>query len=96
MPTGTAILDFGSTPTDTASVVVTGQAGIVAGSDVEAFFMRQATGDNAVEEHEQAAVLCPLICGAIVAGTGFTIFARTLMNSVLGKGTFNVRWATKE
>lgn len=96
MPTGTAVLDFGSTPTDVASVVVTGQPGIVAGSFAEAFFMREATGDNAVEEHEQAAVNCPLVCGSIVAGTGFTIYARTLQNTILGKGTFNVKWATKE
>ena len=90
MATGTATLDFGATPADTASVVVTGQAGIASGSFVEAFFMRETTADNGVDEHEEAASLCPLICGSIVAGTGFTIFAHTL--AMLGLGTFNVKW----
>ena len=87
---GTAVLDFGATPADQASVVVTGQAGIAAGSDVEAYFMRETTSDNGVDEHEEAAALCPLVCGDIVAGTGFTIYAHPL--AMLGTGTFNVRW----
>lgn len=91
MATGTAVLDFGATPADEASVVVTGQAAIASGSHVEAFFMREATGDNTVEEHEEAAALCPLVCGVIVAGTGFTIYAHPIAG--LGLGTFNVRWA---
>ena len=90
MATGTAVLDFGATPVDEASVVVTGQALIVSGSFVEAFFMRETTADNGVDEHIEAAALCPLACGNIVAGTGFTIYASTL--AMLGIGTFNVRW----
>jgi len=88
--TGTAVLDFGATPADEASVTVTGQTGIVSGSHVEAFFMRESTADNDVDEHVEAAALCPLVCGSIVAGTGFTIYASTL--AMLGIGTFNVRW----
>jgi hypothetical protein len=87
---GTATLDFGATPTDTATAVVTGQAGIVAGSAAEAFFMRETTADNGLEEHEEAASVCPLVCGAIVAGTGFTIFADSL--GPLAIGQFSVRW----
>jgi len=87
---GTAVLNFGATPVDEASIVVTGQAGIAAGSHVEAFFMRETSADNSLEEHEEAAALCGLVCGAIVAGTGFTIFAHTL--AMLGIGQFNVRW----
>lgn len=88
--TGNATLDFGSTPTDSASIAVTGQAGIVAGSDVEAYFMRETTVDNGVDEHEEAAALCNLVVGSIVAGTGFTIYANCL--GMLGLGTFKVRW----
>jgi len=90
--TGTATLDFGSTPTDVASVVVTGQAGIVSGSLVEAWFMQDdTTADNGSDEHNEASAMCQLVCGAIVAATGFTIFANTL--GVLGIGTFKVKWA---
>jgi len=90
--TGTATLDFGATPADEASVVVTGQAGIVSGSLVEAWFMQNdTTADNGADEHNEASAMCPLVCGAIVAGTGFTIFANTL--GVLGIGQFKVKWA---
>lgn len=91
MASGTAVLDFGATPAEEASIAVTGQAGILAGSHVEAFFMRESTGDNGVDEHVEAAALCPLVCGNIVAGTGFTIYAHPI--AALGLGTFNVRWA---
>ena len=40
---------------------------------------------------QEASAICPLVCGAIVAGTGFTIFANAI--AALGRGTFNVRWA---
>lgn len=91
MAVGTAVLDFGSTPTDEANVVVTGQAAILSGSHVEAFFMRESTGDNDVDEHEMAGTLIRLVCGSIVAGTGFTIYAQCLGLQAIG--TFNVRWA---
>lgn len=91
MATGTATLDFTSTPSEEASVVVTGQATIVSGSHVEAFFMKETTADNGVDEHEEAAALCPLVCGSIVAGTGFTIKGMPI--AMLGVGTFSVRWA---
>lgn len=90
MPTGTAVLDFGSSPVDEANVAITGQAGILAGSHVEAFFMQESTASNGVDEHAEAAALCPLVCGAIIAGTGFTIYAHPL--AMQGLGTFNVRW----
>ena len=92
MADGAGIIDFGATPTDEASVVVSGQAGIVAGSHVEAWFMREVTGDNGVEEHEQAAAECPLVCGAVVAGTEFTVFAHA---AFLATGQFDFRWVWK-
>jgi hypothetical protein len=87
---GSATIDFGATPTDEATVVVTGQASIVSGSHVEAFFMRESTADNALEDHEAMAIYCPLVCGSIVAGTGFTIFATMLAGYAIGQ--FTVRW----
>jgi hypothetical protein len=90
MAVGTATLDFGSTPADEASVAVTGQAGILTTSHVEAFFMQETTSDHGVDEHAEAAALCPLICSDLIAGTGFTIRAHPL--AMLGTGTFKVRW----
>jgi hypothetical protein len=87
---GTTILDFGATPSDTASVVVTGQTGIAGTSHVEAFFMADTTVDNGADEHEEADALCGLVCGSIVAGVGFTINAHAL--AALGTGTFTIRW----
>lgn len=87
---GTATIDFGATPVDEATVVITGQTGIVAGSHAEAFFMKDSTADNGTDEHEEAAALCPLVCESIVAGTGFTI--RAMPIAALGTGQFSVRW----
>ena len=89
MPTGTATIDFGSTPSETASVVVN-DAGVVSGSFIEAFFMSTSTVDNGTDEHEEAAALCPLVCGAIIPGVGFTITAAPIAG--LGIGTFTVNW----
>ena len=88
---GTATLNFGSIPVDEASVVVTGQAGIVAGSRVHAIFMRDSTADFSVEEMEGMSVYCNLLCGEIVAATGFTIRANMLAG--LATGSCTVYWS---
>lgn len=70
---GTTSIDFGAFPgkSDT-SLAITGQAGIVAGSCVEAWIRAVATADHTADEHliEQIKI----VAGAIVAGTGFTIY----------------------
>ena len=71
--TGTISVDFGAFPGKSdASVAVTGQAGIVAGSLVEAWIFPVATADHSVDEHivEELEV----VAGNIVAATGFTIY----------------------
>jgi hypothetical protein len=71
--TGTALLDFGAFPgASDATVAVTGQAGIVAGSLVEAWILPAATADHSADEH----FVEPLrvMAGNIVAATGFTIY----------------------
>lgn len=90
MAVGTGVIDFGSTPTDTATLVVTGQTAITALSNVEAYFMRESTASNGVDEHEEAATMIALVVGSVVAGTGFTIYANTI--GALVTGTFNIRW----
>lgn len=87
---GTATLDFGATPAETASVVVTGQTWVKPTTRLTASFMRESTADNGLDEHEEGAAMCPLSCGAIVPGVGFTIYANPL--SALGSGKFTVGW----
>jgi hypothetical protein len=69
---GIATVDFGAFPgASDASVAVVGQAGIVAGSVVQAWVNLAATTDHSADEHmlEELTVYA----GDIVAGTGFTI-----------------------
>jgi hypothetical protein len=73
---GSAILDFGAAPgSNTANVVITGQANILPTSQVEAWLMVTSTADHNIEEHAISPIA--LRCGNIVPGTGFTIYANT-------------------
>lgn len=75
--TGTAILDFGGFPgASDASVTVTGQAGIVSGSVVEAWMRLEATGDHSADEHWVESI--EVYAGNIVAATGFTIYGKNV------------------
>ncbi len=90
--TGTATLDFGAFPGQSdASVVITGQAAIVAGSLVEAWIRPVATADHSDTEHMVETIK---VCAAlIVAGTGFTIYGFNIsqLNEPLEQPTVNVR-----
>lgn len=88
--TGTATLDFGSTPgTNIATVDVTGQASIGANSHVEAFLMgSDSTATHNAYEHAIVPMIIRII--TVVAGTGFTIQGATDWRL---NGTFKVRWA---
>jgi hypothetical protein len=87
---GTTTINFGAFPgsTDT-SVAVTGQAGIVAGSLVEAWVRMEATADHNADEH----MVDPprVIAGNIVAGTGFTIYGLTNDKKRL-YGLYTIAW----
>lgn len=70
--TGTATLDFGAFPGSShATVAVTGQAAIVAGSLVEAWVRPVATADHTADEHMVETL--KVVAADIVAGTGFTV-----------------------
>lgn len=89
MAQGNLTIDFGPFPgkTDT-SVVVTGQAGILAGSLVEAWVLPVATVDHSADEHwldKPEVTAC-----AVVAGSGFSIFALAKTNRLYG--LWNVAW----
>ena len=96
MPVGTATLNFNGAASKTldVSVVVTGQAAILAGSKVEAYLMDDTTADHAADEHIMAVSMMDLVCGAIVAGTGFTIYAnvRDDISKAGLTGQFTVQW----
>ena len=78
---GTTTLDFGVFPgASDASVAVTGQTAIVDGSLVEAWIRPVATADHTADEH--LVVQMKIVAGAIIAGTGFTIYGFN-MNPVL-------------
>jgi hypothetical protein len=89
--TGTATIDFGAAPgSNEASVAVTGQAAIGAGSDVEPYFRGDdTTTDHNADDHKYAALLISVTAADLVAGTGFTIHARSTEEM---EGTFKIRW----
>ena len=77
--TGTAEIDFGAFPgANETSVVITGQASIGSAAFCEAWFMSNATTtDHTTGDHTYAPTFIGLTCSDIVAGTGFTINARS-------------------
>lgn len=89
---GTAVLDFGAFPGKSdASVAVTGQAGILATSLVDAWVNLVATADHSADEHLLETI--DIRAGLIVAGTGFTIYG---FNEGSGDtriyGLWNIAW----
>lgn len=73
---GFSSVNFGSFPgsTDTTTVI-TGQAGIVGGSSVECWIWPgSGTADHSIDEHWVNPPM--LVAGNVVAGTGFTIYAK--------------------
>lgn len=72
---GKTTVDFGTFPgASDALVTVTGQASIVAGSVVEAWIECTPTADHSADEHWVESI--EVKAGNIVAGTGFTIYAK--------------------
>jgi hypothetical protein len=72
---GTTTVDFGAFPgSPDASTVITGQAGIVSGSLVGAWVRPVDTADHSIDEHRIEGIA--VFADTIVAGTGFTIYAR--------------------
>lgn len=71
--TGTGTLDFGAFPgASDASLIITGQGAILAGSLLEAWIRPVATADHSADEHMVETL--KIFAGNIVAGTGFTIY----------------------
>lgn len=88
---GTAVVDFGAGLGDfSAQVDVTGQGGIVSGSRVEAWLEVPAGGANDHTDDEYWAEDLHVYAGKIVAGVGFTIFAKC--NTGRSTGQWRVSW----
>lgn len=96
---GTATVDFGAWPgSDEATVTVTGQASILAGSLVEAWLFPTATADHSADEHRLDGP--QIIAGNVVAGTGFTIYAQpqlppVVMPDPMNNGSGSLKQNTK-
>jgi len=74
---GSTTVDFGAFPgAHEAAVAVTGQAGILSGSIVQAWLMPAATADHTADEHAAEMENIVVWVSDLVAGTGFTIHAR--------------------
>ena len=90
---GTAVVDFGAFPGGSdASVVITGQAAILAGAKVAANLVATATADHSADEHWVEELSC--VAGNIVAGTGFTIYMKntTPIGDTGIYGQWSVAW----
>lgn len=85
---GVAIVDFGAGGATDASATITGQTGILATSSVVAQVLAMASADHSADEHW--AETLSIVAGNIIAGTGFTIYAKCGQSPCFGK--FNVAW----
>jgi hypothetical protein len=70
---GTSIVDFGAAGAPLATVTVTGQAALLAGSLVYCWIKPEATTDHSAGEHIVEDI--KVVAADIVAGVGFTIYA---------------------
>jgi len=70
---GLTTVDFGAGGVS-ASTVITGQAGILAGSMVKAWIAAIPTPDHSADEHWLETI--SVMAGNIIPGTGFTIYAK--------------------
>lgn len=88
---GSGTLDFGVFPGGSdASLIITGQTPIVAGSKLWVALAPLTTADHSPDEH---VVDGPHVyAGALVVGTGFTIFGVSRNEGALTYGQWNVTW----
>lgn len=87
---GETTVDFTSTPSASASVVIDGQDYIEEGSLVEAWIEAKATSDHTEAQH--AAEPLRVVAGTIVPGTGFTIYVYNDGGTTSGTWTVAWRW----
>lgn len=90
--TGTATLDFGATPNDAATVLVTGLSGLTAGSHKEAFVQGDdTTADNTTGDHKFLSLSGRFNC-EYVSATTMNVNCELIMG--LATGLFTAHWVT--
>lgn len=93
MGVGTGVIDFTATPSDEATVTVTGQAGLVSTTHIEAWFQHgDSTADNGVDEHAEAAQHMSLACKWTVDGS-FQVIAQPMLALAIGTFKFHFAWS---
>jgi hypothetical protein len=92
MATGTATIDFGATPIDTATVLVSGLSGLSVGTHKEAFFQDDdtATG-NTADDHKFMRMFARAGC-EYVSATEMNI--NVYLQAGQATGQFTVHYAT--
>jgi hypothetical protein len=92
MATGTATIDFGATPTDTATVLVSGLSGLSVGTHKEAFFQDDdSTGGNTADDHKFMRMFARPGC-EYVSATEMNI--NVYLQAGQATGPFTVHYAT--
>lgn len=84
---GVVTINFGGAGATVTSVVVTGQP-VQLTSAIAVNLLAMPTIDHSIDEHVVEEI--DVIAGNIVAGVGFTIYARTRNRSL--RGTYSVAW----
>lgn len=86
---GHTTVDFGAFPgTAEAQATITGQASILAESDVEAWIRAEDSADHSADEHDIEDF--EVVAKSIVAATGFNITVRPRIGRCYG--TYNASW----
>lgn len=84
-------IDFGATPTDTASLVITGLTDMTTTAHVEVFMQEDDTTvglggiENSAARHETLSLFAQCTGTTRVAATGFTAKVRLLLGKAIGK-----------
>jgi hypothetical protein len=91
-PAGQVILNFGSEPGVNEATVMVSDTRILSTSIPNAEFAAVATSDHTASDHTYTALYVQLLCGAPVAGVGFTIYA-TSEEQISGTFNVNYRWS---
>lgn len=86
-----ATIDFGATPTDTASLVITGLADITTTAHASVFIQEDDTTvglggiENNAARHETLSLFAVCTTSARIAGTGLTAKVRLLLGKAIGR-----------
>jgi hypothetical protein len=88
---GSTTINFGAFPGDTnVSLDITGQTGITAGAEVDAWLTATATGAHSIDEHVVDGPI--VIAGNVQAGVGFTIYAAAKDGNAYGEWSVSWVW----